>query len=281
MYATRSRKQRRQSLEDDDIDELLLWDLLFESSDDSDTISNCRAKRRVIDRGITEGHARIFQDYFSDNPVYPESMFRRRYRLPSKLLKSLIRDIEAHDSYFKQRRDAVGRLGASAYQKITAALRVLCYGVSFDSTDEYCRESETVCRESFHRFCRAVVELHAHKYLRNPTIDDLKRIEKENAKRGFPGMIGSLDCSHFRWKNCPRGWSGQFTGKEGKPTVVLEAIASGDLWIWHAVFGLPGSLNDINILQKSTFVDKLIAGIIPDIPYSLNGNLYTQPWGDV
>jgi hypothetical protein len=28
-------------------------------------------------------------------------------------------------------------------------------------------------------------------------------------------------------------------------------VASQDLWIWHAFFGMPESLNDINVLDRS------------------------------
>ena len=35
-------------------------------------------------------------------------------------------------------------------------------------------------------------------------------------------------------------------------TIILEVVASQDLWIWHAFFGLPGSLNDINVLDRSS-----------------------------
>lgn len=69
-------------------------------------------------------------------------------------------------------------------------------------------------------------------------------------------------------------WVGQFTGKEKKPTIVLEAIADGDLWIWHAFFGCPGTLNDINVLEKSTTIQKIIAGSFPpSFPYTLNGRI--------
>ncbi len=36
-------------------------------------------------------------------------------------------------------------------------------------------------------------------------------------------MALSLDCCHIRWKNCQVAWPGQFEGKEGEPTIVLEA----------------------------------------------------------
>lgn len=34
--------------------------------------------------------------------------------------------------------------------------------------------------------------------------------------------------------------------------MVLEAIADGELWIWHMFFGMPVSLNDINVLDHSS-----------------------------
>jgi hypothetical protein len=48
-----------------------------------------------------------------------------------------------------------------------------------------------------------------------------------NESRGFPGMLGSIDCMHWRWEKCPLAWRGQFTrGDYGVPTIVLEAVAS-------------------------------------------------------
>ena len=51
---------------------------------------------------------------------------------------------------------------------------------------------------------------------------------------------------------------GQFMGKEGKATVVLEEIASYDTHIWHSYFGSPGSLNDINILDRSPLFNHIV-----------------------
>jgi hypothetical protein len=48
---------------------------------------------------------------------------------------------------------------------------------------------------------------------------------------------------HWKWKNCPTAYQGTYCGHVKEPTIILEAVASHDLWIWHAFFGLPGSLN--------------------------------------
>jgi hypothetical protein len=59
---------------------------------------------------------------------------------------------------------------------------------------------------------------------------------------------------HWKWKNCPTSWQGMYSGHYHEPTIILEAVTSYDLWIWHAFFGLPGSHNDINVLERSFMV---------------------------
>lgn len=77
-------------------------------------------------------------------------------------------------------------------------------------------------------------------------------------------MLGSIDCMHWEWKNCPKAYHGQYTGKEGAPTLILEVVADYELWIWHAFFGLPGSLNDINVLNRSPVFSQLADDICPE-----------------
>nr|GFA27559.1 putative nuclease HARBI1 isoform X2 [Tanacetum cinerariifolium] len=42
------------------------------------------------------------------------------------------------------------------------------------------------------------------------------------------------------------------------PTIMLEAVASQDLWIWHAFYGIVGANNDINVLDNSPLFDDLL-----------------------
>jgi hypothetical protein len=120
-----------------------------------------------------------------------------------------------------------------------------------------------------------VVNIYAEEYLRSPNEDDLVKILAVSEERGFPGMMGSLDCMHWGWKNCPVAEHGQYSGKEKEPTVILEAVAAHNLWIWHAFFGLPGTLNDINVLDRSPVFEQCQDGINPSFQYFVNGNRYT------
>ena len=57
---------------------------------------------------------------------------------------------------------------------------------------------------------------------------------------------------------------------------MLEAVASANLWIWHAFFGVAGSNNDINVLNQSPLFNDVFSGIAPDVQFEVNGVRYTK-----
>ena len=71
-------------------------------------------------------------------------------------------------------------------------------------------------------------------------------------------------------------WVGQYTGCSGSPTIIFEAIADYDLWIWHAYFGMPGSNNDINVLEASPLFSNLAKGIAPPAYFVIQGKEYNM-----
>ncbi|XP_047954984.1 uncharacterized protein LOC125201080 [Salvia hispanica] len=161
-------------------------------------------------------------------------------------------------------------------RKAWTDIRILAYGVPADACDEYVKISESSAIKSLKCFCRAIIEIFSTQYLRSPTTNDIARLLYIGEQRGFPGMLGSLDCMHWKWKNCPTGWSGSYSGRSGSPTIILEAVADYDLWIWHAYFGLPGSNNDINVLDSSHLFYNLTQGIAPPAHYVIQGKEYNM-----
>jgi len=76
----------------------------------------------------------------------------------------------------------------------------------------------------------------------------------------MPGMLGSLDVTKVHWKNCLTALKGQFQGREKCATIALEAVVDHNLWFWHGSFGFPGTLNDINIWERSSLLESMLNG---------------------
>ncbi|XP_071700287.1 uncharacterized protein [Rutidosis leptorrhynchoides] len=87
-------------------------------------------------------------------------------------------------------------------------------------------------------------------YLRKPTAEDIARLYNFHAqKHGLPGMLSSIDCMHWEWKNCPVAWQGQYTR---------------------------GSNNDINVLNFSPLFNTIKDGTAPPSPFEVNGRRYER-----
>ncbi|KAF0776282.1 hypothetical protein AaE_000018 [Aphanomyces astaci] len=142
--------------------------------------------------------------------------------------------VAAHDPYFTQRRDAVGKLGLTSHQRVAACIRHLATGTALDDLDDRYRIGESTMRESLRRFCKAVQCEFGPTYLRSPTESDMRALLAHSESVGWPGIDRDiLDCCHLAWKNCPKAWAGQYQGKSGEPTVVLEDVSDTRGRIWH------------------------------------------------
>ena len=193
-----------------------------------------------------------------------------------ELFLRIMNAVESYDDYFVQKWSAANVAGLSCFQKVTSAFCMLTYGVPADATDEYVRIGESTVLESLRRFVAAVVDIFEDEYLRSPNEVDTARLLALGEQKGFPGMLGSIDCMHWAWKNCPVALQGPYKGHVEKPTIILEAVVSNDLWIWLAFFGMPGSHNDINVLHRSHLFAKLAEGTAPEVNYTINGHDYTM-----
>jgi len=227
--------------------------------------------RKYLNRDHAAEKQRLIDDYFANEPTYDDAMFRRRYRMQKHAFLRIVGYLSSSVNYFTQRVDAANKEGISPLAKCTTTMRILAYGVATDAVDEYIKIGGTTTLECLCRFCKGIIRFYEQVYLRAPTQDDLQRILHVSEMRGFPGMIGSIDCMHWEWKNYPKEWEGQFTrGDKETTTVILEAVASHDLWICHAFFGCPGTLNDINVLNRSPVFDDVEKG------KALRGNFFVN-----
>nr|GEV29750.1 retrovirus-related Pol polyprotein LINE-1 [Tanacetum cinerariifolium] len=117
--------------------------------------------------------------------------------------------------------------------------------------------------------------------LRKPTYTDNEKLYAHHEKKhGFHWMIGCIDRTDWSWKNCSVALRAQFAmGDHGPdPFNLLEAIASQDLWICHAFFGVSGMNNDVNVLRQSPLFNDLKVGKAPDVPFVANNVTYKREY---
>ncbi|GJV70442.1 retrotransposon protein, putative, ty1-copia subclass [Tanacetum coccineum] len=60
------------------------------------------------------------------------------------------------------------------------------------------------------------------------------------------------------------------------PFILSEAIASQDLWMWHAFFGIAGLNNDVNVIRQSPYFNDLKSEKAPDVLFVANDMTYKR-----
>ncbi|XP_071713695.1 uncharacterized protein [Rutidosis leptorrhynchoides] len=163
--------------------------------------------------------------------------------------------------YFDQRYDATGQLGFNIFQKCTSAIRQLANDIAPDAFDEYLHMDASTSRDCLKNYCKCIIHMFSREYLRKPTEEDVPR----------------LHAKHLEMHGFSIAWQGHYhRGDHEGPTIILEAVATYDMWIWHAFFGPAGSNNDINVLNESDMFEDLLDGRAPEVRYTINGHEFTK-----
>ncbi|KAL6219361.1 hypothetical protein ACLB2K_007120 [Fragaria x ananassa] len=147
----------------------------------------------------------MLEDYFVERPIFNDEEFRVRYRMSHSVFNRIWGDLCNYDRYFVQKIDAAKKVSLIPQQKMASSLRMLTYGASADQCAEYCRMVKSTSIECHQRFTIGIVALYSADYLRASNPADLKRLLVKGERRGFPRMIGSIDCMYWKWKNCSSG----------------------------------------------------------------------------
>ncbi|CAN1120895.1 hypothetical protein LINPERHAP2_LOCUS473 [Linum perenne] len=74
---------------------------------------------------------------------------------------------------------------------------MLAYGTTSYNVYEYLRIAETTTTKCVKRFVKALTKKRFDEYLRRPNAADIERLLHVGQQRGFPGMLGSIDCMHW------------------------------------------------------------------------------------
>jgi len=229
-------------------------------------------------RNFRSGLRAILRDHYGldgEPPDYNEGDCERRFRVPRSVFLRIYNAVKDRP-LFAQRINATGRLQAHPLQKVVASFRVIAYEEAPDRTDEYVRLSASTIAMSVRELMRFFVDEFGPSYLRPPTPEELQRILTRNAERRMPGCMGSLDCSHWEWRNCPTALAGMYQNRHGKRSVVMETVCDKNFWIRHLFVGCPGSHNDLNVMHVSPLYLSVTNGEWPPRTFSYTADGTTR-----
>ena len=101
-------------------------------------------------------------------------------------------------------------------------------------------------------FAEIVVRVYIERYPRAPNIEDTAMLLAMHEAKGWPGILGSVDCMHSRWKNCVVAWHDQITGHCHDPTIIFEVVTCETCGIGIATLGC------LNLTMTSMYCRDLI-----------------------
>ena len=252
-----------------------------------------RKKQKVDHRTLPRGERRKFRhdqalacikrDYLGPTPLFGAD-FKLMFRISLGRFQVLMEDImNSHIEFFRLTpRDGVTKSSLEA--KLLLPLKTLAYGVPPHTFTDYFQMSKTYADSCCDHFAQAIKTLYMSNYLRLPTATDVKRVLKlHKAIHNVDGLIGSLDCTHTYWKNCPKAWQQSYKGKEDKPSIAMEAVCDFNLFFWHTAYGYTGACNDLIILSLSPLLDRLLDGSFEAVeeeagvlPFEISGELFDK-----
>ncbi|GJW35926.1 ALP1-like protein [Tanacetum coccineum] len=115
-----------------------------------------------------------------------------------RLFIKIVQAVTDASPFFQQTDDCTGQLGISSLMKCTFAIRQMAYGAVPDSLDENLQMGATTACKSLQIFCKVIMNLYGEEFLLKPTYTDMEKLYAyHDEKHGFPGMLGSIDCTHW------------------------------------------------------------------------------------
>ena len=223
------------------------------------------------------GANRIYFNYFSHNPVYNDRLFRRRFRMRREVFLRVMDGVQKFDSYFEQKVDAVGKLGLSPIQKVTAAicsLRMVSVPMHVMNTSVLVNQLRQFVSIDF------VMPLLGNS---EPNTDVLLHQKTWNEFLVLMQLVDFVVYKDLSMSVIGGGISVQKHDRGNSRATRVHRLDWRLLWTVIFGFGMcildrPGSLNDINICQRSTLLHDIINGQSHKVEFTVNGRIYNMPY---
>ena len=185
------------------------WNSCFQGAENRKRPRKQRQEFPRVDFASAPWQVMITSGAYKNEMTKEGRNFRRKFRLPASLFDFIVSTV-LHRKLFPEydmngcSNDAFGRPIASLQVKILVVFRLLGSGGEFASVFDGSKVDEQTARLFFYRFnklfARALYNTWVHPPSTQKEVDEALSIYK---RLGLPGAIGSTDCFHLFWDQCP------------------------------------------------------------------------------
>jgi hypothetical protein len=181
----------------------------------------------------------------SDPKSWAGRTFRRRFRVPYPLYRDVLMPL-VHEHNLFDIKDAT-KIKIKAEYRLMCSLRMLGRGECADTASELSKMAENTCYHIHKRFINNFVTRCFDSLVYLPKGDHMQKILRRAQYLGFPGMVGSGDCTHLIWDKCPATLTHLAKGKEGRPSLAFLLIVDNSRFIMYCNSYQYGARNDKTI----------------------------------
>ena len=265
------------------------------------TIVKSRRSRCVLGRKDTEdgplcvitpeesGWYRAYVNNFllEEPDSFMAKKFRNRFRLPYPSYKELLHQISS-DSRFERwcGHKWNGKKSSPVQLLLLGTLRYLGRGWMFDDIEE---QTASVHHNFFHKFIEfGSTTLYSMHVIKPFHLAEAQSNMSEYAEAGFPGCVGSTDCTHITTERCEYNLKNNHLGGKSNQTArTFNLTCNHRRRILHTTRGGPARWNDMTMVRFDTFLTAVRAGnILSDnefelLSYDKEGNVISVRYNGV
>jgi hypothetical protein len=205
---------------------------------------------------------------------YLRVKFRERFRLPYEKYLDLVHDVKLHPHLFERwLGHKINNVRCSPIELLVlGTLRYLGRGWTFDDIEEATAVGKDTHRNFLHCFTHYGSTVLASRYIVPPKSSaEAATHSVEFSKAGFPGCVGSTDCTHISTEKCEYNLKNNHLGAKSSHTTRSYCLtANHRRRILHTTRGGPGRWNDQTMVTYDTFVSGLHDGsVLKDVSFEL------------
>ena len=207
------------------------------------------------------------RNFYIHEDVKLQKAFRLRFRLPYKQYLELVQQVQSNELFDRWCGSKSNNKKVSPVELLVlGTLRYLGRGWTFDDIEESTAIDKDVHRRFLQVFIRFGSTVLYNKWVITPVdVPEAKSNMHEYSQAGFPGCVGSSDCTHIVTERCQYNLKNNHLGaKSSLTTRTFNLTCDHRRRILHTTNGGPGRWNDQSMVRLDTFVSGIRDGSVLD-----------------